>query len=123
MMTKAKRNLKARARAATSKSAVTGYGSVIRARAVAVFAAAAFAAALTLQPAPALALDDKEPKIPLEKIEEVTKDLLKWFELMLKSIPQYAAPEVLENGDIIIRRKHPEIEKKAPPQNRDTDRT
>jgi len=26
---------------------------------------------------------------------------------MLKAIPQYEAPEILDNGDIIIRRKQP----------------
>ncbi len=44
---------------------------------------------------------------PRELLEDATRGILKAFELMLKSIPQYEAPEVLENGDIIIRRKRP----------------
>ncbi|WP_374372391.1 hypothetical protein [Dongia sp.] len=34
--------------------------------------------------------------------------LLRGLELLLKSVPQYAPPEVMPNGDIIIRRLHPE---------------
>ena len=30
------------------------------------------------------------------------------LDLLIENIPQYAAPEVLDNGDIIIRRLHPE---------------
>jgi hypothetical protein len=30
------------------------------------------------------------------------------LDLLMKTIPQYAAPEVQPNGDIIIRRLHPE---------------
>ena len=35
------------------------------------------------------------------------KMILNALSLILKSIPQYKAPEVLENGDIIIRRVRP----------------
>ena len=34
------------------------------------------------------------------------------LDLVLKAIPQYEAPEILENGDIIIRRKNPKEDKK-----------
>ena len=51
---------------------------------------------------------------PTEMLEDATRTILKAFELMLQSIPQYEAPEILENGDIIIRRKQPENEKPAP---------
>lgn len=34
--------------------------------------------------------------------------MLQALELLLKTVPQYAAPEVMPNGDIIIRRLHPE---------------
>jgi len=37
-------------------------------------------------------------------IEDGMKMILNALQLILKSIPQYKAPEVLENGDIIIRR-------------------
>ena len=33
--------------------------------------------------------------------------MLRAIELMIEMIPQYEVPEVLENGDIIIRRKNP----------------
>jgi hypothetical protein len=44
---------------------------------------------------------------PAEMLKEGTRQILKAFELFFRTIPQYEAPEVLENGDIIIRRKHP----------------
>ncbi|PHQ68761.1 MAG: hypothetical protein COB93_09825 [Sneathiella sp.] len=40
--------------------------------------------------------------------------------VFIKSIPQYEAPEILENGDIIIRRKNPEGEKKPAPKLEET---
>ena len=44
----------------------------------------------------------------LPETEEALDDLLEMLEFMLHAIPQYELPEVLENGDIIIRRVHPE---------------
>lgn len=66
--------------------------------------------------APLAALADTNPEqsSPSEMISEATRTILKAFEIMMRSIPQYEVPEVLENGDIIIRRKHPEPEKPAP---------
>jgi len=43
---------------------------------------------------------------PREMMETGARMILQAIELMLKAIPQYEAPEVLENGDIIIRRKN-----------------
>ena len=40
-------------------------------------------------------------------IEDGMKMILGAIQLILKSIPEYKAPEVLENGDIIIRRVQP----------------
>jgi len=37
---------------------------------------------------------------------EAIEQLMRALELMLGSIPQYELPEIMENGDIIIRRKH-----------------
>lgn len=45
---------------------------------------------------------------------EAATELLGVITLFISRIPTYEAPEVLENGDIIIRRKHPRAE--APPQ-------
>ena len=48
-----------------------------------------------------------QQKKPEGMIEDGMKMILNALSLILKSIPQYKAPEVLENGDIIIRRVHP----------------
>lgn len=50
-------------------------------------------------------------KTPEEMMEEGSRLILNAIELMIKSIPQYHAPEVLENGDIIIRRVQPDEQK------------
>jgi hypothetical protein len=39
-------------------------------------------------------------------VEGISK-LLNALDLFVKSVPQYAAPEVLPNGDIILRRLNP----------------
>ena len=48
-----------------------------------------------------------QQKKPEDMIEDGMKMILNALSLILKSIPQYKAPEVLENGDIIIRRVGP----------------
>ena len=53
-----------------------------------------------------------QQKKPGDMIEDGMKMILNALSLILKSIPQYKAPEVLENGDIIIRRVRPS--EKAP---------
>ncbi|MFQ5618338.1 MAG: hypothetical protein ACE5FR_05130 [Rhodospirillales bacterium] len=58
--------------------------------------------------------DKDAPKDPGALLEGVTEEVFRVLELILQSIPQYAAPEVLENGDIIIRRIHPKPETPAP---------
>ena len=45
-----------------------------------------------------------QQKKPEDMIEDGMRMILNALQLILKSIPQYKAPEVLENGDIIIRR-------------------
>ena len=52
-------------------------------------------------------------------LKEGVQTILRALETMFKSVPQYEMPEVLENGDIIIRRKKPKNPK--PPD--DTDST
>lgn len=42
--------------------------------------------------------------------------IIKALDLLMKTIPQYAAPEVQPNGDIIIRRLHPDD---TPPNRRE----
>lgn len=89
-----------------------------------VFAATVLAGALVLlQPAAVMAEDEKETS-PEELTAEAMDRLLKALELFLGSLPQYEAPYVNENGDIIIKRKHPQDgedlptpeEKPAPPE-------
>jgi hypothetical protein len=59
---------------------------------------------------------DKEKKLfdPEKMLKEATRELLRTLELFFSAIPQYAPPEVLENGDIIIRRIQPKPEKRRP---------
>ncbi len=52
---------------------------------------------------PAAADDDFLPEA-----EEALQRMLSLLEVIVGSIPQYELPEVLENGDIIIRRVQPE---------------
>lgn len=66
---------------------------------------------------PALAQDaDEQKKLfdPEKMLKEATRELLRTLELFLGAIPQYAPPEILENGDIIIRRIQPKPEKRRP---------
>ncbi len=55
-----------------------------------------------------------EKDTPSELIKEATRGVLKALGLILQSIPQYETPEILDNGDIIIRRKNPKPE--TPPE-------
>ena len=57
--------------------------------------------------APAAEPPTPREEAPSELLKEGTRQILKAFELFIRTIPQYEAPEVLENGDIIIRRKRP----------------
>jgi hypothetical protein len=70
--------------------------------------AAAFALGLAGVGAPgALAQDSTLEGAQQEAVEGITK-LLQALDLFVKSVPQFSAPEVLPNGDIIIRRIHPD---------------
>ncbi len=62
--------------------------------------AALLLSALLISPA-AVAKEKSPEELALEGINKVLQAL----NLFMDSIPQYEAPEVLENGDIIIRRK------------------
>lgn len=54
---------------------------------------------------------------------EGMEKILKALDLLIQTIPQYAAPEVLENGDIIIRRLHPEDKPKPLDEGQGDDET
>ena len=75
----------------------------------AVVCGVALSAALALTPA--VAQDQQQS---LDEAERMAMDaiarMMDALGLFIDSIPQYEAPEVLPNGDIIIRRIHPESE-------------
>ena len=48
---------------------------------------------------------------PDQLLENGVKMMLDAMKIFIQSLPQYETPEVLDNGDIIIRRKRPENEK------------
>ena len=56
---------------------------------------------------PALAQDSTLEGAQQQAVEGIGK-LLQALQMFVKSVPQFSAPEVLPNGDIIIRRIHPE---------------
>ena len=66
-------------------------------------------------PLPAVAAEEETPS---ELAREGMERMLRAIELMIEMIPQYELPEVLENGDIIIRRKNP-----LPDEEEDVDET
>ena len=82
---------------------------------------AAAALALMVAAAPAGAQQRNPPPDPRQEAEEAFRDgariIMRALQLFLESVPQYEAPEVLDNGDIIIRRKRrdPRPEGKQPP--------
>lgn len=60
---------------------------------------------------------------PAELLKDATRNILNALGLFLQSIPQYEAPEILENGDIIIRRKNPKPDPKNDPGNNVPEKT
>lgn len=68
-----------------------------------------FAVAGAQSPAP----KDAPQEAPSELAREGLEQMLQALRLLMDSIPQYELPEVLENGDIIIRRKNPERKPEA----------
>ena len=77
-------------------------------------AAAILFTALLAGPAAAQSADDAE-RLAGEGLAKILEAL----DLLLKTIPQYAAPEGQPNGDIIIRRLHPEEAPKKAPEEED----
>ena len=59
---------------------------------------------------PAVAADRQNQESPSEMMTDAMSKMVRALELMIQSIPQYEKPEITENGDIIIRRKHPKTE-------------
>lgn len=65
---------------------------------------ALFAAALIAAAIPAAQADESQDRSPEALAKEGITRLMEALELLIDEIPQYAAPEVRPNGDIIIRR-------------------
>jgi hypothetical protein len=90
----------------------------------------AFAVALGLAiAAPALAQTQAPAPAPEDRPGDLARDaidkLMRALSLAIENLPQYAMPELNENGDIIIRRLNPRAEKPRPraPGNPDETRT
>lgn len=90
------------------------------------FIRATLLAAALAAPAPAVLADGRSGEESARRLAEEAQQaameaankILSALNLMIGAIPMYEAPEVLENGDIIIRRKRDET---APPQKRQDD--
>jgi hypothetical protein len=81
--------------------------------------AALLGGALLLAPVTAVRADeapqgDAPTESPGALAREGLEQMMQALRLLVESIPQYELPEVLENGDIIIRRKRPEPESEDP---------
>jgi len=66
---------------------------------------------------PSLAADDKDAGDLA--VEGLTR-LMDALKLFVDAIPQYEAPEILENGDIIIRKKNKDSEDEEAPKTEET---
>jgi hypothetical protein len=76
-----------------------------------IFTSLCIASSLALAAQPALSEDDErmtDQEEAMALAQEGARKLVQAIELMIQAIPQYAPPEVLENGDIVIRRLNPE---------------
>ncbi len=85
------------------------------------------AAAMSLPATLALGADPKPAPDVREQAEQAIKEgaekIMRALELMLNALPQYEMPEVLENGDIIIRRRKPDRPEHPRPSPRPRDGT
>ena len=68
--------------------------------------ASVLALAAPLQPAWA---GEDVPATVERLAREAAEQIVEALNLLLLAIPQYEAPEIRPNGDIIIRRKHPKL--------------
>lgn len=72
---------------------------------------AALALATVMATSPALADNHRPDPNMQERAEKALKEgienVMRALELIIGTVPQYEMPKVLENGDIIIRRKNP----------------
>lgn len=78
---------------------------------------AAVLSATLIASVPAFAEDKPSATDPQSLASEGVQNLMRAMELLMMSIPQFEAPFMNENGDIIIRRKNP----KNPPDKPEED--
>jgi hypothetical protein len=76
-------------------------------RRIGIWALAALVAATAPSGAGAQSPQDRQRERAEDTIREGAEKMIRGLEQLLRSIPQYETPQVLENGDIIIRRKPP----------------
>lgn len=66
---------------------------------------------LSLANGPVVAAEAPPPPSAQERAEKALKEgvahIMRALEMLIQSVPIYEMPEVLDNGDIIIRRKRP----------------
>ncbi len=59
---------------------------------------------------------------PVEEVEQAAREaaqtVIQALQLFVKTIPQYETPEIMPNGDIVIRRKPKPGEERQPSPNR-----
>jgi hypothetical protein len=93
----------------------------LRALAAALVLAVAASPALAQSRSPAPPQEERPGELARDAIEKMMRAL----SLAIENLPQYALPELNENGDIIIRRLNPRAEKPRPrpPENPDETRT
>lgn len=56
---------------------------------------------------PAVAAEERPLDDSLKMFEDAAAQIMKALELMILAVPQYEAPQMLDNGDILIRRVKP----------------
>ncbi len=85
------------------------------------------AAMMSLSGTLALGADSKSAPDVRDRAEQAIKEgaekIMRALELILLAVPQYQMPEVLDNGDIIIRRRNPDRPKHRGPSPRAPDGT
>ncbi len=85
------------------------------------------AAMMSLSGTLALGADSKSAPDVRDRAEQAIKEgaekIMRALELILLAVPQYEMPEVLDNGDIIIRRLNPDRPKHPRPSPRPRDGT
>jgi hypothetical protein len=74
------------------------------------FAAAALAVVLAAMPVLTPVTGHAQEKSPSDHIDEALEGLMAFLRIAVAAIPEYELPEVLPNGDIIIRRVHPPMD-------------